>query len=152
MHWQAVPGLLHIVVHTEESPSDEDWDKYLADVVEHAAGCKGVLVYTRRAGPSAQQRARSNAAFESFGSDSLVAIMTGSRLTLGIVTAVSWVVGGNIKAFSTHDFEGAAAHLGLDPTERIRARIVLKQLARSAGLDIDAFADESGRFRRRYEQ
>ena len=68
----------------------------------------------------------------------------------GIVTALSWAAGGNIKAFATTDFKGAVEYLGLNEEEELRTRVVFKQIARSAGLTIQAFADESGTFRRKY--
>ncbi|NVB37327.1 hypothetical protein G6O69_05755 [Pseudenhygromyxa sp. WMMC2535] len=148
MYWQAVRGAVHVVVHTPQDPSDEDWQAYLEDVTKHAAKIKGILVYTQRTGPSASQRAASNKAFSETNGDMKVAIMTSSRMTKGIVTALSWVVGGNIKAFSTKDFQGAVASLGLDYEETLHAKVALKTLARAAGISIDAFADESGRYQR----
>ncbi|KIG12872.1 hypothetical protein DB30_00939 [Enhygromyxa salina] len=152
MYWRVVPGVVHIVAHTHDSPTDEDWDAYLADVIANLGEIKGVLVYTLRAGPSASQRARSNEAFSRAGVEVQTVIMTASRVTQGIVTALSWAVGAKIKAFSTHDFAGAVACLGLDMEEQIKARVVLKQLARAAEIEIDAFADESGKFRQRLER
>lgn len=151
MHWRAVPGILHIAVHTDESPSDEDWDAYLRDVVEHSKTIKGVLVYTVRVGPSAPQRARASELFKSLNVDLHSVIMTGSRVTQGIVTALSWAIGQKIKAFSTSDFEGAVKYLGLDADEQIKVRVVLRQLARAAELEVDAFAEESGRFRQKFK-
>lgn len=150
MHWRAVPGVVHIVVHADEAPSDEEWEAYLEDATSHAKDIKGLLVYTQQHGPSAAQRARSSEAFSAIGADFNTAIMAGSRLVMGMVTALSWVIGSRVKAFSTRDFESAADYLELSGEERIQARVVLRQLARSAGRDIDAFADESGRFRKKF--
>ncbi|MCA9702095.1 MAG: hypothetical protein KC431_31520 [Myxococcales bacterium] len=75
--------------------------------------------------------------------------MTASRLVQGMVTALSWAVGSKIRAFSTVDFAGATDCLGLDEAQKAETRVQLRMLARSAGLEIDAFADESGWFRRK---
>lgn len=148
MYWRLIPGVVHIVVHTDEPPSDADWDACIDDVSEHGEGIKGVLVYSTRTGPSASQRTKANAVYEKFGGMKM-AIMASSRLVIGIVTAISWAVGNDVKAFATTDFEGAANYVGLNSEERLKARVVLRQLARSAGRDIDAFSDESGRFRKK---
>ncbi|PRQ06522.1 hypothetical protein ENSA7_38420 [Enhygromyxa salina] len=152
MYWRVVPGVVHVVAHTHVAPSDEDWDAYLADVLANLGTIKGALVYTHRVGPSAPQRARSNEAFTRAGAELQTVIMTASRMTQGIVTALSWAMGAKIKAFSTRDFAGAVNCLNLDPEEQIRTRVVLKQLARAAEVEVDAFADESGRFRQRLEE
>ena len=150
MYWRAVPGAVHIVVHTEEAPSDEDWKAYVEDAGQYITDIKGLLVYSFKVGPSASQRAYSSAAFKKMGADLSVAIMTGSRVTQGIVTAISWAIGDKIRAFSSRDFAGAVDYIGLDFDEQIKTRVVLRQLARSAGLEVDAFADGSGRFRKKF--
>lgn len=149
MHWRLVPGVAQIVVHTDETPSDEEWDACIAEVEEHGSTLKGVLAYTKRTGPTAAQRTKSNAIYERFGDSFKMAIMADSRMVVGIVTAMSWAVGSNVKAFSTKDFEGAADYLGIEGEDRIKVRVVLRQLARAANRDIEAFAEESGRFRRK---
>jgi hypothetical protein len=150
MHWRIVPDTVAIVVHGDQAPSDDDWEQYIRDVVANCRTLKGVLVYTGNSGPTAPQRARSSDAFREAGAEINTAIMTSSRLVRGIVTALTWAVGGKVKAFSTMEFNQAAAYLGLDEDGQLRTKIVLKQLARAAGVVIDAFADESGQFQRKY--
>jgi hypothetical protein len=150
MHWRVIPGAVAVLVHTSESPTDQDWDQFLADVTNNLTDIKGVLVYTQAVGPSAPQRARSSAAFSNAGAEIQTAIMTGSRMVRGIVTALTWAVGGKVKAFSTLEFIRATEYLGLEDDDQLRTRVVLKQLARAAGTVIDAFADESGQFNQKY--
>ena len=150
MHWRGISGVAHVAVHTESDPSDEDWNAYVDDASRYASDIKGLLVYSTKVGPSASQRSHSSEVLNRLAPNLRVAIMTGSRMTQGIVTAVSWVIGDKIKAFSTRDFNGAATFLDLDHEEQLRVRVIFKQLARSAGVEIDAFADESGQFRKRY--
>jgi hypothetical protein len=150
MHWRVIPDVVAVAVNTDLDPSDQEWDAYLEDVLQHAKGLKGVLVYTSKSGPSASQRARSNAAFEASKADIPTAVMTGSRMVRGIVTALSWALGGKIKAFEPNDFQGAVEYLELTPDDQLKTKVVLKQLARSAGIPIDAFADESGQFRKKF--
>ena len=150
MHWRVIPDIAVVSVNTDTDPSDEDWDAYLTDVAQHLRGLKGVLVYTPKSGPSAPQRARANAAFEKNKADIPTAVMTSSRMVRGIVTALSWALGSKIKAFSENDFQGAVDFLELDPEEQLKIKVVLKQLARAANLQVEAFADESGQFRQKF--
>jgi hypothetical protein len=151
MHWRIVPDAIAIVVHSDEAPADDDWDAYIADVAKHVAQINGVLVYSDKVGPSAPQRARSHAAFVKAGKELETVIMTGSRVVRGIVTALNWAVDGKVKAFSTHDFDPAIAVFKLDADQVLKVRVTLKQLARSAGVIVDAFADESGQFRAKFK-
>lgn len=151
MYWREVPGAVMVVVHTDEPPTDEDWDAYL-DAVARSPGIRGILIYSLRVGPSAPQRARSVEATKSAQTDLKMAIMTGSRLTQGVVTALSWALGNNIRAFSSRDFDKAVAYLELTTDERLTTKVLLKQLARMANIEVDAFAEESGQFRQKYER
>jgi hypothetical protein len=150
MHWRVVPDVLMVCVNTQVAPSDEEWDAYIAEILKHLGRIKGVLVYSETAGPSAPQRTRATAAFGKQSITFPTAIMSGSRIVRGIVTALSWAAGDNIKAFATTDFKGTMEYLGLDSEEELKTRVVLKGLARSAGITVAAFADESGTFRQKY--
>lgn len=152
MYWRVIPGVVVVVVHTDEAPSDADWEAYLQEISDNVEKVRGVLVYTNSAGPSAPQRARSNEAFSKTGADLQTAIMTGSRVVRGMVTALSWALGGKVKAFTTRQFNEAVACLGLDGEDQLKTRVVLKQLARAADLEIDAFADESGQFAKKFKK
>jgi hypothetical protein len=151
MHWREIPKTMMIVVHTAEPPTDVDWDAYLG-AVERAGDIRGILVYSLSVGPTSSQRARSVEATKKSSRPLKMAIMTGSRLTQGVVTALSWALGNNIRAFSSRDFDKAIEYLELSTEERVTAKVVLKQLARMAGTVVDAFADESGQFRQKYER
>jgi hypothetical protein len=151
MHWRVVPDVLMVCVNTQVAPSDSEWDAYIEEIVKNLGRIKGVLVYSEAVGPSAPQRARANATFGKQEIKFPTAIMSGSRVVRGIVTALSWAAGDdNIKAFATTDFKGVMTYLGLDADEELKTRVILKQLARSAGTTVAAFADESGTFRQKY--
>lgn len=151
MYWRVIPEMIIVAVNTDVPPSDEDWDAYIKDAAPHLKNVKGVLVYSESVGPTAPQRARSSAAFKQANPDVRAAIMTGSRVVRGIVTAMSWALGENVKAFSTADFEGAVKYLELDTEEALKTKVLLKQLARAASTEVVAFAEESGRFRQRFK-
>jgi hypothetical protein len=150
MYWRVIPGVVAVAVNTNEAPSDKDWDAYLADVAAQIHTIKGVLAYSESVGPSASQRARVDEAYKSTQVELKTAIMSGSRVVRGVVTALNWALGGKVRAFSTQDFTGAADYLQLDDEEQLKTRVVLKQLARSAGVVVEAFADESGQFNKKY--
>jgi hypothetical protein len=149
-YWRIIPDLVAVNVLTNVTPSDVDWDVYLEAIKKSVSTLRGVLVYSESAGLSAGQRARANEAYKNASVNSRTAIMSGSRLVRGVVTAMSWTLADNIKAFSTTDFDGAVNYLGFDAEEQLRTRVVLKQLARTANVQIEAFADESGQFRKKY--
>lgn len=151
MYWQVVPGIVLISVNTDVPPSDEDWDGYLEDVAREINNIKGVLVYSEAVGPSATQRARVDEASQQHDVELKTAIMTGSRLVRGVVTALNWAQGGKVKAFPTTGFQEAVDYLELDDEEKVKTKVTLKLLARAANVTIEAFADESGQFRRKYD-
>jgi hypothetical protein len=152
MHWRIVPGALFVLVHSDIEPSDEDFEAYLADVAKNIDQIRGGLIYTDKVGPSAHQRARSTAVFDSLKKAEFeTSIMTGSRLVRGMITAINWAVNGRAKAFSTKDFDGAVGVFKFDPETVLKIRVTLKQLARAADVKIDAFADESGQFQKKFQ-
>lgn len=150
-HWHVIPGVIALAVHTDVAPSDEDWDACHQDIAAHLGNLRGLLIYSTSSGPTAAQRARSTATLKAANKDFQTVIMTASRVVRGMVTAFSWSLTGNVKAFSTHDLEGALDCFGLSDEERLSVRVSFKQLSRVAGTEIEAFADESGRFRAKYK-
>ena len=134
--WRVVPGIVHVVVHTREDPSDGDWDEYVDDLERNANNIRGLLVYTEAAGPSAEQRKKAVAMWERMGIQRQTAVMTGSRVTRGIVTAMSWVMGSAIRAYHVNDFAGAVKSLGLSDDESAAVSQTLRELGRDAGINI----------------
>jgi hypothetical protein len=140
-----------VVVHTDVTPTDEDWDKVMSMILEHGKDTKNLLVYSTEAGPTAAQRSRFADTLRKIG-DLQTIVMTNSRLVRGSITAFGWIMSGKVKAVSTTDFDGIMPIFGFDPAsdEAMKIRVTLKHLARSASQSVDAFADESGRFRKKY--
>lgn len=136
MHWTVVPNVVHIVVHKPSDPGDQEWDEYLESVGSVAKEVKGLLVYSPTSGPTTTQRARGTALFESIGFTPKIAVLTQSKMTARIVTALGWVFGKNIKAFSATMFNEATSSLGLDDREQAEARKAIAVLAAQAGVTI----------------
>lgn len=117
MVW-GLAGPVHVAVHGPGAPIDDEWLPYLADVLQHVGEIRGVIAYA----PSMTSltRAQRRAATEQWqrhGTTPRMAIMTGSFVARGIVSSVGWVLGTNVRAFTTDDFQGAAEHLRLEPGE-----------------------------------
>lgn len=86
-------GEIHVVLLGESTPTDADWNAYMAAVQE--ARAKGLepermrtLVITDGGGPSAAQRKRVNDDLQ--GKPTPVAMVSSSLMVRGVVTALQW--------------------------------------------------------------
>lgn len=130
-----VPGVALVVVQQCEV-TDAEYEGLLQFVEENLPKVKRMLVYTETAGPTTSQRARSNELFARIGAPQ-GAVMTGSRLVLGIVTAFSWVIGSSkIRAFPLTNFEGATDSLNMSAQEKAKLYEMLKTLAPRVGVKL----------------
>lgn len=102
-----------ILVHPEGPPTDGDWDKYLAFLEENRSDRVRLLVSTLGGGPSAQQRTRLRTVVDRYpGKKLTTAILTGSTLARGMVTAISWFIPG-LEAFAPNQLGAALDYLGI---------------------------------------
>ncbi|NVB37537.1 STAS/SEC14 domain-containing protein [Pseudenhygromyxa sp. WMMC2535] len=131
-----VSGKAHIAVHGKVPPSDEEWQAYLDHIVNHVSEIRGVLVSTLGGGPSTAQRRAATEHWNRYGSTPKMAIMTVSPIVRGMVKALSWFLGTNLRAFALDDYENARKYLGLGETdideiaetvERLRGELGLPQ-------------------------
>jgi hypothetical protein len=114
---QAMVDGIRIIVIGPRAPSDEEWDQHLVDAEACLTATRGVLVFSPVAGPTSRQRA-------ALGKHPALlarptAIVSASRLTRGIVTAVSWL-GGRPRAFSPDAVELAFDFLEVAASARLR--------------------------------
>lgn len=113
MAWSTNYGVM-IVASTDGDIADSDWDRILADMEKYPINnYLGVTTGTTTATPL--QRKRVSDILTRRGIST--AIITDSRLTRGLVTAVSWFTK-NIKAYSHADLSIALARLNLTPQEQ----------------------------------
>ncbi|EDM79236.1 hypothetical protein PPSIR1_03828 [Plesiocystis pacifica SIR-1] len=133
MYMDQVPGVAVVIVHTDEPPSDEDWDAHLELLVSLAGAVDRVLVYTGGAGPSVAQRRRTNEAFVRAGGTGVSAILTPSRMVRGIVKAFSWAMQGQMRAFAPSEFRRAVDFLGVPADDIAPVRALLDALLERAG-------------------
>lgn len=93
MLFREVGGVL-CAVHTVDSPSDEEWEKYVVYCSALPPSCNKTLVLTYGGGPSSLQRKvlqdRYLSKQQKINKEYLVAVMTDSAFVRGIVKALNW--------------------------------------------------------------
>jgi hypothetical protein len=123
-----IAGNAHVAVHGPVSPGDEEWQAYLDDILNRVHECRGVIVNTTGGGPTAAQRRASTEHWNRYGSTPRMAIMTISPVVRGMVAALSWFLGTNIRAFSIDGFTDAGKHLALSDADINDVREMVKKL------------------------
>jgi hypothetical protein len=109
MGWSRHDGVL-VVVHAPGEPSEAEWGQFMDEA--RSAPTQGLLVIAPDASLSAKQRREVQHWFSEGGTRG--AVVTDSKLTRGVVTAISWFKI-PIKAFSPRDLEKALDFLGVAP-------------------------------------
>jgi hypothetical protein len=102
-----------IGVHTEQAPSNSEWDGWIELCAKRAPNRLGFLIFTDGGGPSSVQRSKLSRIPELKTIPS--AVVTSSAVARGIVTAVSWL-GTKVRAFAPVNLRDALAYLRV-PTE-----------------------------------
>jgi hypothetical protein len=127
---------LHIIVHSEAAPTDEEWDAYLADF---PAGQKltqyRTIVYSLGGGPNGHQRSRLVHLVR--GRAPRAALLTASALMRGIGTAVSWFIR-TLRVFSLEDRAAAFEYLEMSPDEMRRANATIDRFVHDLGAPNEA--------------
>jgi hypothetical protein len=108
-------GTLLVLVHGARSPSDVDWDDYVLAL--GASRVTGLLVATDGAGPDGRQRVKLNDLVKQRGGSFPTAVVTGSVVARGIVTALGWF-NPKLRAFAPAEIADALVYLGADPHRR----------------------------------
>ena len=121
-------GDLGVALHTNTTPSREEWDAWMEDVRKVPAAQLRVLAITDGGGPSAVQRN----AFVKYlsGAQARIAVLSDALVVRGIVTALSWFTD-RIQIFSPDRFSDATAHLDLSRAQCDLVKERLEVLARS---------------------
>jgi hypothetical protein len=121
-------GRVLVFVGGPVSPAQHEWDDHIRALEAHAAKHPDMrsLVWSGGANlPPAQRKQLT----ETMPKTARTAVLTKSPLDRGVVTALSWFLGG-IKAFAPEDEAGAIAYLELDPEEARAALAVGRRLRR----------------------
>lgn len=122
---------LYLAVLHGSSPTDEEWNHWIALGQKRAGRDKRVLVEASGGGPTAKQRKAMLATDKA--KDVRIAIMTESTFVRGIVTALTWF-GVSLRAFPLNSSEVAAQFLELTAEELGAALEMLPQLRAQAEL------------------
>jgi hypothetical protein len=123
-------GDVHIVVAGSEPPTNQDWDRYLEAVraeEKKLADFRNMrtLVFSDGGGPNAAQRKAVSEFLK--GRTTPVAIITGSTIMRGIVTALAWF-NPETKAFAPDDVGSALAFLKIPAVQHEKIWVELRKL------------------------
>lgn len=99
-----------VLVHTKDSPTEEEWKAYCDDARKWRTQIRGILVLSEGGGPNSVQRGELEVALDR--PEAKTAVVTLSRVARGIVTAMSWFTP-KIKAFSTLQIPAALEYLDI---------------------------------------
>jgi hypothetical protein len=97
-----------IAVHTEQPPSDGEWDGWIELCARQTPDRLGFLIFSDGGGPSSVQRSKLSRIPELKKIPS--AVVTSSAVGRGIVTAVSWL-GTKVRAFAPVNLRDALDYL-----------------------------------------
>ena len=120
-------GSMLLLRENRHTPTDRDWDDFLAVLVENRPNFQRlkILVVTDGGGPNADQRKRLERALD--GKPVRVAVVTDSTKVRFIVSSIA-LLNREIKTFSRSEISDAYEHLTLTPVERRLAEQTLTRL------------------------
>jgi hypothetical protein len=126
MAWR-FQGRLVVVVHSQASPSNGEWQRFLNDCTH--AGVDGgfrLFVVSYGGGPDGEQR-RAVAEIVKKSTPPPVAMLTNSKLVRALMFAFSFI-NRSTKVLALEDSDAAFDFLGLDGKERDTARRLRREL------------------------
>ncbi|MBL8974151.1 MAG: serine/threonine protein kinase [Myxococcales bacterium] len=123
-----------VLVHGTRVPSDEEWDRYVAQIEAHGSSLQGFLIITAGGGPTSSQRRGLKLACDRLGINQVrTAVVSSDRLTRGIVIALS-LVGPNIRAFRPDALEQALTHIQAVGPDRAALIAEIEWLRQQVGM------------------
>lgn len=123
-----------VLVHTKDSPTDEEWKTYCDDARKWREQIRGILVLSEGGGPNSVQRGELEVALDR--PEAKTAVVTLSRVARGIVTAMSWFTP-KIKAFSTLQVPAALEYLEVPPRGHPSINATIKALRQELDLPLE---------------
>jgi len=118
----AVIGDLGVALHTDKTPSREEWDAFMSAIRVVPSARVRVLAITDGGGPSTVHRGQFVKYLD--GAKARIAVVSEALVVRGIVTALSWFTN-NIRVFAPDDFRAAIAYVDLtqDECDAVKARL-----------------------------
>ena len=114
-----------VLVHTKDSPGEDEWKAYCDDARKWCAQVRGILVLSEGGGPNSVQRGELEVALDR--PEAKTAVVTLSRVARGIIAAMSWFTP-KIKAFSTLQIPAALEYLDVPPRSHDSIGTAIKAL------------------------
>ena len=120
---------VHVAVHGQDSPRDDEWSAYLADIAAHLSRIDALWVVTHGGNLSTEQRRQSVDFWRASPKQPRIAIVTPSRLVVRVSGALRWFMPSQIKAFLPQQAEDAYTYLGLDGGRRRAVAAAVEELS-----------------------
>jgi hypothetical protein len=121
---------IHIAANGREPPSDDEWTAYLQDIKANIRDIDALIILTAGGAPTAAQRASTSKFWAGEPRRPRIAVLTPSVFVRTIVTAMSWAMGQQIRAFSADDLESAFSYLTLTLVQRVKVKEEILRLQR----------------------
>ncbi len=109
---------LAVAVWSERTPPEIEWKEYVRVLSAMSSSNNRMIVFSAGGGPNAMQRQDLDELTEKKDDKVRVAIVTGSRIARGIVTAISWIRKDTHVAFNPTDVNKALDYLQLNEEQR----------------------------------
>jgi hypothetical protein len=107
-------GQTLLIVHNEQAPSDQEWSAWIERMGKR--DYVNILIFTTGGGPTTAQRARTNE-FWRGKHVPYFALVTKSKLAIGLLTAFNWFLGDRLKPFSPENVDKAFNYIGVPDVE-----------------------------------
>lgn len=117
-----------LLVHSEEAPTDREWDAYIDFVNAQLPDRIRILVVSNGGTPSAPQRNQIKDVATQFPDKTIpTAVITTSVLARGAVTAINWFFK-NVRAFAPMEIAEALKFLEIPPEAEAPVQQALAEL------------------------
>ena|SRR6188768_3912737 len=131
MAWRVV-GTVLVVTETEDSPSDGEWNAFIADTMQYRKRVNEmrVLIITDGGGPNSSQRVLIKTAIA--GKPFRSAVVSDS-IKLRFIAAAIMLISKNHASFTTPEWRRAYDHLSLNAEERRGIDVALREMRAQLG-------------------
>lgn len=129
-----------ILVHNEETPTDDEWDRWVAFASAGGASATNltrVLVFSAGGSPTPKQRAKIHTLMPTGGSGLLTAVVIGSRVARTVVGAMALFNPG-VRAFAPNRVSDAFDYLRISNARWPEVLDLVRQLHDEIGVPFTA--------------
>jgi hypothetical protein len=108
-------GRVLVVAHTERTPPDEEWARWMTRMSMH--DYDNILITSSGGGPTPIQRKKTNEFWKGRALPRF-SLLTESRAVVGIVSVFNWFLDNRLRAFRPDKTRDALDYLDVPPSER----------------------------------